>query len=361
MSAREAIRTMVIDDSAFSRRTITRMLETSPLVEVVATACDGDDALRKAIELRPDLITLDLQMPRMDGFTFLRLLMAQHPTPVIVVSGRSRDGDVFKALDLGAVDFIAKPSARASEELAQIQDELIRKVHAVRALRVRTIEAAWQSPPPPASCVTENRAEQDEEPRVVAIGASTGGPAALMRLFESFDRAPAFATVVAQHMPAGFTKGFAERIDRRTAFRAKEAKDGDLVLPGEVLVAAGGSNLSLARSGSQLIAQLSHEDVPTHCKPSVDHLFRSVAKQCGAKALAVVLTGMGDDGKLGAREMKEAGARVLAESEETAVVFGMPKQAILSGAVDAVLPLWEIPAALRESEKRMQASGGGPS
>ncbi|MGH0034341.1 MAG: protein-glutamate methylesterase/protein-glutamine glutaminase [Myxococcota bacterium] len=357
MMRQELIRVLVIDDSAFSRQTITRMLKTSPLVDVIGVARDGEEALRKTLELKPDLITLDLEMPRMDGFTFLRLVMAKSPTPVVVVSGRSGEDEVFKALDLGAVDFIAKPSLRASTELQGIQQELIRKVHAIRELRIDKVSERIQTAPP----VLASRAQRiDRIPPVVVIGSSTGGPAALMQVLGAFSEAPPCAFLVAQHMPGGFTKGFAERLDRLTPLSAREASGGEAPEPGSVLVAPGGHHLELeSRRGGIVTSVVEHtgEDKYT---PSVDRLFKSAAKHFGSDLLAVVLTGMGDDGKRGAIAVKESGGRVIAESEETAVIFGMPQQAIRSGAVDHVLALGDIPAAIQSGVEgvRTDAAAG---
>jgi two-component system chemotaxis response regulator CheB len=340
----EPIRVLVIDDSAFSRRTIVRLLESSPLIRVVEWARDGEEALRKALETPVDLITLDLEMPRMDGFTFLRILMAKRPTPVIVVSGRAGDQDVFKALELGAVDFVAKPTPRAAPELATIEQELIRKVHAIRQLRIEKVRSRLASPPPLA-----RRGERAARlPKLVAIGASTGGPAALMQLFGAFPEPPPCAFVVAQHMPRGFTAGFAQRLDRLTALRAREARHGDALEPGTVLVAPGGSHLEFELAGGRLLTRLVPGTPGDKYAPSVDRLFASAAKHFGGPdLLAVVLTGMGDDGRLGVRQVKEAGGNVIVESEDTAVIYGMPQQAIRAGAVDAVLPLQAIASAIQ--------------
>lgn len=341
--AQQRIRVLVIDDSAFSRRTISRMLERSPLCEVVAAAADGEEALRQTLRLKPDLITLDLEMPRMDGFTFLRLVMSRCPTPVIVISGRKGDQDVFRALDFGAVDFIAKPTPRAGPELELIEQELLRKVHAVRQLRIEKVRERLEAQP----TVRTPAPRAPSAPRLVAVGSSTGGPAALMQILGSFVRAPGASLVVAQHMPAGFTRGFAERIDRLTPFAAREADDGDEPQPGCVLVAPGGQHLEFERTGSRTVVRLGAAAPGDKYAPSVDRLFASAAKHYGgADLLAIVLTGMGDDGRRGCAAIKEAGGRVVAESEETAVVFGMPQQAIRSGAVDAVLPLPQIPTAI---------------
>jgi two-component system chemotaxis response regulator CheB len=354
MRARGRIRVLVIDDSAFSRQAITRMLESSPLVEVVGTARDGEEALRKAFDLEPDVITLDLEMPRMDGFTFLRIVMARRPTPVIVISGRAGEGSVFKALELGAVDFIAKPTPHATPRLASIERELIRKVHAVRELRIDRVRERLAALPPALGA----DAALGAAPGVVAIGASTGGPAALLQIFGAFQEPPRCAFLVAQHMPEGFTRGFAERLDRLTAFTACEAQGGEPLAPGAILVAPGGGHLEVEAAGGRVRAVVSAASPSDKYAPSVDRLFESAAKACAADLLAVVLTGMGDDGRLGALAVKAAGGRVLAESDETAVIHGMPQQAIRTGAVDAVLPLHEMASAIRGGWHRARAAKG---
>jgi two-component system chemotaxis response regulator CheB len=364
VSERGRIRVLVIDDSPYSRRMIVRMLEDSPLVEVVGDAEDGEEALRRTFELRPDLVTLDLEMPRMDGFTFLRLVMSHQPTPIMVISRRCGGEHVFKALELGAVDFIAKPGAPGSDDLEGIRQELIRKVHAIRELRIDKVRQHIQVQPPrpvpqPSPASSPARAACDL--RVVAIGASTGGPAAIMRILSSFASAPAFGVVIAQHMPEGFTAGFAERIDRMTPFRAREARDGDEVAAGRVLVAPGGSHLvfEAAARGRRVVRIVPRREDDKYA-PSVDRMFESAAKHFGASLLAVVLTGMGDDGRTGVVCVDAAGGSVIAESEESAVVYGMPRQAVRTGVVDAVLPLWAIAGALSEgvSAKGSGASGG---
>jgi len=340
--ARERIRVLVIDDSAFSRRTITRMLESSPLIEVVDSARDGEEALRKALEIDVDLITLDLEMPRMDGFTFLRIIMARRPTPVLVISGRAGDQDVFKALDLGAVDFVAKPTLRAAPELATIEQELIRKVHAIRQLRIEKVRERIGHAP----AMTRRALQHRRAHKVVAIGSSTGGPAALMQLFGAFLEAPDCAFIVSQHMPEGFTHGFAERLDRMTNLTAREAQPGWVPEPGVVLVAPGGTHLEFGSERGRIVTRISPRSEGDKYAPSVDRMFISAAKHFGSDLLAVVLTGMGDDGREGALAVKRGGGNVIVESEETAVIFGMPQQAIRAGAVDAVMPLQEIAPAI---------------
>jgi two-component system, chemotaxis family, protein-glutamate methylesterase/glutaminase len=356
VSEQGPIRVLVIDDSAYSRRTIIRMLETSPLIEVVGWARDGEEALRKALQLRPDLVTLDLEMPRMDGFTFLRLLMAKRPTPVLVVSGRGGDDTVFRALELGAVDFVAKPTLRAAPELATIQEELIRKVHSTRQLRMDKVRERISQAP---SVVRPAEPAQGGRLRVIAIGSSTGGPAALMQVFGAFTEPPDCAFVVSQHMPAGFTRGFAERLDRLTHVVAREAQGGEALEPGVVLVAPGGHHLEFEGRGAGVVTRLTPRLAEDKYAPCVDRMFESAAKHFGQDLLAVVLTGMGDDGRKGVRAVREAGGTVIAESEETAVIFGMPQQAIRTGAVDAVLPLAEIAPAIQTGLPRRREARNG--
>jgi two-component system chemotaxis response regulator CheB len=341
---RSLIRVLVVDDSAFSRQAITRMLDTSPLVEVIGVARDGEEALRKTFELQPDLITVDLEMPRMDGFTFLRVVMRKRPTPVIVISGRTEEEDVFRALELGAVDFVGKPSPRATPELNNIEQELVRKVHAVRDLRIEKVQDRIDAVP---TVIQAESGTPLSKPGVVAIGSSTGGPAALMQIFSAFPEAPHCTFVVAQHMPAGFTRGFAERIDRLTRLRAIEAEGGEILSPGTVLIAPGGKHLEFESADGGVVTKLVAVEDRDRYTPSVNRLFESAAKHLGSDLLAVVLTGMGDDGRSGVRSVNLAGGSVIAESESTAVIFGMPQQAIRTGLVDQVLPLGEIADAIQ--------------
>ncbi len=346
---RDPIRVLVIDDSAFTRRTLIRMLESSPLIEVVGWARDGEDALRKALEIEVDLVTLDLEMPRMDGFTFLRILMAKKPTPVMVISGRSGDQELFRALDLGAVDFVAKPSLHATPELEGIEQELIRKVHAIRQLRIEKVRDRLATPiPAPSAGTGVPHLLPLGAPGVVALGSSTGGPAALMRILGSFTDPPDACFIVSQHMPKGFTQSFAARLDRLTCFRVREARSGSLLERGTVLIAPGGTHLEFEAHGGEVRARVLPASRDDKYAPAVDRMFTSASKHFGQDLLGIVLTGMGDDGRLGALAVKQAGGRVIVESEETAVIFGMPQQVIRAGAADAVLPLEEIPAAIQQ-------------
>ncbi len=323
------IRVLLVDDSDATRAGVRRILESACGAEVVGVAADGEQALREAQRLRPDLILLDLAMPRMDGFTFLRLLMARQPTPVVVISAQSRRTDVFKALELGALDFVPKPEGDAPVE--SLRDALVEKCQLVRALRIENL-----APRDPAGALAPEAAG------IVAIGASTGGPAAIQRVLSTLAGDLPLAFVIAQHMPERFTAAFAERLARTTSFVASEAADGDVVAAGRVLVAPGGRHLEVRRGidGVLRAAIVAPAAAPAvkYC-PSADLLFASVARAAGSRACAIVLTGMGQDGRAGVRAVKAAGGLTLAESEDSAVVYGMPQAAADSGAVDEVLAL----------------------
>ncbi len=343
------INVLVVDDSAANRRAITRILETAPGIRVVDRAADGEEGLKKAVLLRPDVITLDLEMPRLDGYTFLRLLMARAPTPVIVLSSYGHPSDVFKALQLGAFDFVAKPQAGDKESLEGVRAELVEKVRAARFMRRDEATA----PKPKASAPPKAKAEKPkvERPFVVAVGASTGGPPAVQKLLESLMGLPV-CVLVAQHMPPRFTEAFADRLDQTVPFRVKEARTGDRVEVGRVFIAPGGEQLELHEKKGALELVVSAASPQDKHAPSVDRLFTSVAKACGHEARAVVLTGMGNDGAEGVRALADAGGEVWAEDEETAVVFGMPQAAIGTGRVKFVLPLSELATGLARSLKQ---------
>lgn len=344
MTREKPISVLVIDDSAANRRAITRILETAPGIRVVDRAADGEEGLRKAVELKPDVITLDLEMPRLDGYSFLRLLTARAPTPVIVLSSYRHPSDVFKALQLGAFDFVPKPQGRDAETLESVRAELIEKVRSVRF--VRREEAA--APPRPSPAKAKASAQKAEAPLVVGIGASTGGPPAVQRLLEAMVGLPV-CVLVAQHMPARFTEAFAHRLNQALSLRVTEAKSGDPIEPGRVYIAPGGEQLELAQKGSLLQLAVKRPAPSDRHAPSVDRLFLSLAQHVGARARAVVLTGMGDDGAKGVAALGKEGAEVWAEAESTAVVFGMPQAAIATGQVKRVLPLDELGPALSAS------------
>jgi two-component system chemotaxis response regulator CheB len=360
------IRVVVIDDSAFNRQTISSMLESNGEIDVVGRAADGQEGLNLVFQLQPDVITLDLEMPKLDGFGFLRILMSRKPTPVIVISGYATKENVFKALELGALDFVAKPSRQISPALKAIADELLVKVKMVTQLRMVSLtERAARAPSGgqtgqtgsfPAlreqKDVDRTRKEGPPPPRLCAIGASTGGPPAIHQLLAVLDPSLPLGLVITQHMPAKFTKAFAERLQRTTPWTVREAEPGDALTAGVALVAPGSHSLVLKREGGQLRADLVPQDQNDRFVPSVDRMLESVAK-LGMDTLAVILTGMGGDGGRGVRAIKAAGGRVLAEAPETAVIFGMPEEAIKSGAVDEIVPLNFIADHIAKFAKKM--------
>jgi len=342
---KKTVKVVVIDDSAYNRRAITKMLEGIPEVEVIGYAADGEEGIRKIVDLKPDLVTLDLEMPKMDGFTLLRVINAKCPVPVIVISARNDDERVFKALELGAVDFIPKPTTSISIDLLKIQADLQQKVRSVCNLNMAALKPREEAVVTDRELIRRSRSQVVPPKKlvtgfeVVAIGSSTGGPPALQTIFSAFTDKLPFAMVVAQHMPEGFTKAFADRLNRFSAFEIKEAEDGDLIKPGRILVASGGKNLILQKAEGDVVARLQAPTTKDKYIPSVDVLFESCAKIYGDKLLGVVLTGMGNDGSRGVRAIKAAGGSVLAESRESAVVFGMPREAIATGSVDKILTL----------------------
>ncbi len=339
------IRIVVVDDSAFSRRTITRMLEGIDSVEVVGYAINGEEGIQKVIALKPDLVTLDLEMPKMDGFTLLRILKTRFSIPVIVISALSGADKVFRALELGALDFVTKPSSSASIDLLSIKDDLQKKVLQVLALK----------PGGSARVTSENMFTERRSVEIlragnlgsvfrhaidlVAIGSSTGGPPALQQIFSAFKHTYPFAIVVSQHMPAGFTKAFADRLNRTSLFDIKEAEDGDLVLPGSALIAPGGKNMIFEVCSGQVTARIVAPAESDRYIPSVDAMLQSCAGIYQKRVTAVILTGMGNDGSKGVKIIKENGGYVIAESEETAIVYGMPREAVATGVVDSSVPL----------------------
>jgi len=343
------IKVLVIDDSAFSRRTITKMLDDTEGVEVVGYAVDGEDGIQKVITLKPDLVTMDLEMPKMDGFTLLRIIKKRFSIPVIVISALSAADKVFKALELGALDFVAKPKSTASPELLQIREDLQNKVRQVIKLQpdiggddttVNNIrfKSVKSTSPVLTGPVTGSGHCFD----VVAIGSSTGGPQALQSLFTRFDKQYPFAIVVSQHMPVGFTRAFADRLNRLSKFSVKEAEDGDPVLPGHILIAPGGKNLVFETCDGKVVARVVKPSSSDRFVPSVDVMLESCSSVFQSRMLAVILTGMGNDGARGVRSVKEKGGYVISESEETSVVFGMPREAAATGVVDQILPLNQV-------------------
>ena len=334
-------RVLIVDDSAIVRKILTQELGRHSGIEIVGTAPDPYIARDKILTLEPDVLTLDVEMPRMDGITFLRKLMRHHPMPVIVLSSLTPQGGktALEALEAGAVDVMCKPGG--SYTVGDVCSVLAEKIKAASTARIGArpdLRSQVTSAPQRLSMVETTN-------KIFAIGASTGGVQALTRVLSSLP-ANAPGTVVVQHMPAHFTTSFAQRLDTECAMSVKEADDGDRVVPGRVLIAPGGLHMILQRSGANYYVSL--KDGPPVCrqKPSVEVLFNSVAKYAGPNAVGAILTGMGDDGATGLLSMRQAGAHTIAQDEQSCVVFGMPKEAIARGGAEQVTSLDRVAGSL---------------
>jgi two-component system chemotaxis response regulator CheB len=348
--SKQKIRVLIVDDSAVVRQTLSEVLSSDPEIEIMATAGDPFVAADRIADQVPDVITLDIEMPRMDGLTFLKKLMIQHPIPVVICSSLADEGaqSTIRALEYGAVEIIAKPRLGAKQFLEDSRSVICDAVKAAAGARLlpltpsRTVEPKLTADAI-LSPATHAMAETTE--KVVVIGASTGGTEALKSVLEAFP-ADTPGIVIVQHMPELFTRAFANRLDSLCAITVKEAETDDTVIRGRALIAPGNHHLLLKRSGARYFVEI--KDGPLVCRhrPSVDVLFRSAARYAGQNAVGVILTGMGDDGARGMLEMKHAGATTIAQDEATCVVFGMPKEAIKLGGVDKVLPLRSITNAI---------------
>jgi len=334
------IRVLVVDDSAFVRQALSRMLSGDPEIEVVGHASDGRDGIEKARLLRPDVITLDVQMPRMGGLEALEELMTTDPLPVLLLSSQTREGaDVtLRGLELGALDFVDKSRVQGNMNLLNLAEELKAKIRAVAQVHVPKRAPAEERRVP-----AEGRKARAD---VVVIATSTGGPPALQAIVPRLPRALPCAVLVVQHMPVGFTRSLAERLNARSEVPVREAEDGEPVEPGLVLVAPAGRHLKVRRRGASVKAVLDEEPRAALHRPSADVLMASVARVYGSRALGVVLTGMGSDGTEGLRAIHAAGGRTLAEAEESCVIYGMPKAAVEAGVVDVSVPLPEMAEAI---------------
>ncbi len=343
MSARPQINVLIVDDSAVVRQVISEVLSKDRSINVIAAVADPLFAMQRMRVQWPDVIVLDIEMPRMDGITFLRKIMAERPTPVVVCSTLTTRGaaTTVQAMAAGAVTVVGKPKIGARSYLLDASTGLLHAVKVAAHANVRNLRspARDEAGEPLEATVTEAMRETSET--VVAIGTSTGGTQALEAILSALPRVTP-GIVVVQHMPEKFTAAFAERLDSVCRVEVKEAKDSDRVLPGRVLIAPGGRHMSLKRSGARYYVEVKDGPLVHHHRPSVDVLFRSVAKVAGSNAVGIIMTGMGSDGALGLQEMHEAGAHTVAQDEATSVVFGMPKEAIKLGAVDRVLPLQEL-------------------
>jgi two-component system, chemotaxis family, protein-glutamate methylesterase/glutaminase len=333
---------LIVDDSSLMRHLLTEILSSDPELEVIGTAGDPFIAREKIKALSPDVLTLDIEMPRMDGLTFLEKLMRGHPMPVVMISSLTERGaeTTLRALSLGAVDYVSKPKLDVSNGTIEQTGEIIAKVKAAARVKVRGVTTPVTGPVElAAGC------HFSATPKVVAVGSSTGGTEALKDLLSPLP-ADFPGLVMVQHMPEAFTRPFSERLNSLCRIRVQEAKDGDRILPGHALLAPGGHQMEVVRHGMEYAVRVYRGERVNRHLPSVDVLFSSCARHLGKNAVGVLLTGMGADGAKGMLEMKQAHAFTIAQDEATCVVFGMPREAILLGAVDQVLALGRIPAAL---------------
>jgi two-component system chemotaxis response regulator CheB len=342
-NANRRIRVLVVDDSAIVRKIFSEELAKFSDIEVVGTAPDPFIARDKIFQVNPDVITLDIEMPRMDGLTFLRKLMRYYPIPVIIVSSLTQAGSriALEALESGAIEVIAKPGG--SYSVGDMSEQLAEKIRAVSrvSMNKKHREAACCRDLPAETVPVASSSLSQTTHQIIAIGASTGGTEALKRVVAKMPPGGPGILIV-QHMPANFTATFAERLDGLSQIRVREAKNNDPVVPGTALIAPGNFHMLLRRSGAKYYVEVKDGPMVHHQRPAVDVLFRSTAKYAGANAVGVIMTGMGADGAAGLLEMKKAGARTIAQDEHTCIVFGMPKEAIKAGAVDKIVPLDRI-------------------
>lgn len=341
------IKVFIIDDSAVIRQLLTEILNQADDIEVIGTAQDPVFASHKIKSLRPDVIALDVEMPRMDGLTFLEQLMKTDPTPVVMVSALTQRGceTALRALELGAVDYVAKPTIDVSDGVRKLGEEIIAKVRIASNAKTRRGAAGNTTPVAPrrnAGAAPEDKAMIATTDRIIAIGASTGGTQAITEIITAM-QADSPGIVIVQHMPPVFTRSFAQRLNTLSGLDVKEAQPGDRVLRGTALIAPGDRHMSVKRDGAMYYVELDDGPRVNFVKPSVDVLFRSVAAHAGRNAVGVILTGMGEDGARGLLEMKNAGAFTVAQNEASSIVFGMPRKAIELGAAVRVAPLDEIP------------------
>jgi two-component system chemotaxis response regulator CheB len=347
----QVIRVLVVDDSAFLRKVVSEMLSRSPAIEVVGTARDGEEALELVERHRPDVVTLDLVMPGVDGVAFLREQMRRRPLPVVVCSIAHESGELaLAALEAGAVDFVQKPTALANEKVFEIADELVAKVSAAAAARIPAARAAHANGAGPAAplprATTHTGAHTAD---IVVIGISTGGPQALRHLIPQLPAELPVPVAMVLHMPVGYTEMYARRLDEISALQVVEAHDGDLLRAGTAYLAPAGRHLAFARDGvGGVRARLGLQPLDTPHRPAVDVLFRSAADAYGARVLGVVMTGMGHDGLLGAAHVKAQGGRIITEAESSCVVYGMPRAVDEAALSDRSVPLEQIAATIME-------------
>lgn len=342
------IRVLVVDDSAFVRKVVTQMLSRSPFIDVVGAARDGQEALEMVERLQPDVLTLDLVMPVMDGLEFLRRQMAIRPVPVVVCSISHESGAAaLEAFELGAVEFIQKPTALATDRVFEIAEELVDKVKAAAAVRLAAPAVAATNAVPES--VAGPPAEEAQHADIVVIGISTGGPQALRQVIPRFPATFPVPIAVVLHMPIGYTEMYAQRLNEISELDVVEAKDGDEIRPGAMFLAPAGRHLMFRRGSDGTVrARLDLRPADTPHRPAVDVLFRSAADVYGARVLGVVMTGMGNDGVIGSAHIKAKGGRIATEAESSCIVYGMPRAVVEAGVSDRVAPLSEMASTITD-------------
>ncbi|MGG6432037.1 protein-glutamate methylesterase/protein-glutamine glutaminase [Anoxybacillus sp. D401a] len=344
---------LVVDDSAFMRKLISDFLSEHPRLHVVGTARDGQEALQKIEQLRPDVVTLDVEMPVMNGLETLKHIMQKHPLPVVMISSTTKEGaeNTILALQYGAVDFIAKPSGAISLDLYKIKDKMIEKVLLASEANLRTVKIKQKKSMLPqkqySKIEVSERQHVSGKKKMIAIGTSTGGPRALQHVLTKFPATIDAPILVVQHMPKGFTKSLANRLDSLCDIRVKEAEDGEIIQKGTAYIAPGGKHLYVKRVGTSLAIHLDEAAPRNGHRPSVDVMFESLSALTDYEKIAVVMTGMGSDGTAGLKQLKMSGKTfVIAESAESSVVFGMPKSAIAANVVDEIVHVDDIAEAV---------------
>jgi len=356
------IRVLIVDDSPFIRMSLTKILNTFPEVEVVDTARDGKEGILKLRALKPDVVTMDVEMPVMNGLQALEEIMRWQPTPVIILSAVTTEGAklTMKAFDLGAAEVVAKPSGQHGDNLQTLAEDLLLKIKSVAGIDplrlkpratepVKVLQPAKMIP----TVVSSGRRLPQQRVEVVAIGTSTGGPSALQTVLTNLPQNFPVPILVAQHMPVGFTASLASRLNGLSRIKVKEVQDGEVLKPGTAYIGVAGKQFSLTRKSGSLVARVSDESpIATFYKPSVDILFMSLAEQVGAGVLAIVMTGMGSDGLAGMKQLKAKGAFAIAEAEQTCIVYGMPKSIVEAGLADRVEPLPNIAKVIVECVER---------
>lgn len=356
---KQPVRILVVDDSAFMRKALTMMLESDPGIKVIGSARNGEEGVAKVKQLNPDLVTMDVEMPQMDGLTALRQIMKTNPVPVMMVSSITTDGAkaTLEALELGAVDFIPKQMSYVSLDIVKIKDDLLAKIkdivrrkHILMA-RYRTrssfVEASAATQGQQPAAVTAKPAyhrpgKRNHQIEIVAIGSSTGGPPALQAIIPQLPRNLPVGVIVSQHMPPMFTKSLAERLNGLSKVEVHEAEDGEPIEAGTVLIAPGGQHLTVRRYGGRARAVVSGEPATTLYKPCVDVMLEATAAAFGKSTMGVILTGMGNNGLIGAKKVKELGGVMIAQNEDTCVVYGMPRAVIEANLTDHIAPIEHV-------------------